>query len=137
MLAFVIVEAEAGANAGLGLGDRRIGIEVDFLIFEAPLHSLDEDVVHAAPLAIHADVISWRFKVPVKSSLVNWLPPLSRGQALVGIEDLGPAVVRECFLERLDTELGAKGVRQPPPQHGTARPVHDDHQIEEALAIGM
>jgi len=28
MLALVIVEAEPGANAGLGLGDRRIGIEV-------------------------------------------------------------------------------------------------------------
>jgi hypothetical protein len=78
-------------------------------------------------------VISWRFKVPVKSSLVNWPPPLSRGQALVGIEDLAPAVVRECFLERLDTELGTEGVRQSPPQHGTARPIHDDHQIEEAL----
>src|ERR1700738_2700481 len=34
MLALVIVEAEPGANAGLGLGDRRIGIEVDFLVFE-------------------------------------------------------------------------------------------------------
>src|ERR1700719_4381983 len=62
MLALVIVEAEPGANAGLGLGDRRMGIEVDFLVFEAPPQSLDEDVVHAAPppsrgqaLAIHAD----------------------------------------------------------------------------------
>jgi len=35
MLAFVVVEAEPGADAGLGLGDRRIGIEVDFLLFEA------------------------------------------------------------------------------------------------------
>src|ERR1700738_3097169 len=62
MLALVIVEAEPGANAGLGLGDRRIGIEVDFLVFEAPPQSLAEEVVHAAPppsrgqaLAIHAD----------------------------------------------------------------------------------
>ena len=49
MLALVIVEAEPGANAGLGLGDRRIGIEVDFLVFAAPPQSLDEDIVHAAP----------------------------------------------------------------------------------------
>src|SRR6202048_390562 len=127
MLALVIVEAEPGANAGLGLGDRRIGIEVDFLVFEAPPHRSTKMLSMQRPLPSMLIVISWRFKVPVKSSLVNWLA------ALVDIEDLGPAVVRECFLERLDTELGAEGVRQPPPQHGAARPVHDDHQIEEAL----
>src|SRR6478672_2976902 len=53
--------------------------------------------------------------------------------ALVGIENLRPAVARECFLERLDTKIGAERVRQPPRQHGTAHPVHDDHQIKEAL----
>ena len=57
-------------------------------------------------------VIAWRFRVSVKSSLVNWLPPLSRGQALVGIEDLRPAVLGERFLECLDTELRAERVRQ-------------------------
>ena len=46
----------------------------DFLVFEAPPQSLDEDVVHAAALPSMLIVISWRFKVPVKSSLVNWLP---------------------------------------------------------------
>src|SRR6202022_671785 len=46
VLALLIVEAKPGANAGLGLGDRRIGVEVDFLVFEAAPQSLDEDVVH-------------------------------------------------------------------------------------------
>src|SRR5438105_12105704 len=35
MRALVIVEAEPCANAGLGLGDRRIGVEIDLLVFEA------------------------------------------------------------------------------------------------------
>jgi hypothetical protein len=47
--------------------------------------------------------------------------------------DLGPAITGERFLERLDTKLGAEGVGQPPRQHRTAHPVHDDHQIEKAL----
>ena len=53
--------------------------------------------------------------------------------ALVSIEDLGPVVARERFLERLDTKLGAEGIRQPPGQHGAAYPIHNDHQIEEAF----
>ena len=74
MLALVIVEAEPGANAGLGLGDRRIGIEVDFLL--RLRHSRSTKMLSMQrPLPSMLIVISWRFKVPVKSSLVNWLPP--------------------------------------------------------------
>ena len=36
---------------------------------------------------------------------------------LVGVEDLGPTVSRERFLERFDTEVGAERVGQPPCQH--------------------
>jgi hypothetical protein len=42
-------------------------------------------------------------------------------------------VLRERFLERVDTELGAKRVRQSPRQHRTAHPVHDHHQVEKAF----
>jgi hypothetical protein len=55
VLALLVVEAEPGADAGPGLGDRRVGVEVDFLVFEAAPQPLDEDVVHAAALAVHAD----------------------------------------------------------------------------------
>src|SRR5438477_9043792 len=51
MRALVIVEAEPCANAGLGLGDRRIGVEIDLLVFEAAPQPFDEDVVHVAALA--------------------------------------------------------------------------------------
>jgi hypothetical protein len=36
----LVVESEPGANAGLGLGDRRIGVEVDLLIFQVNVHAL-------------------------------------------------------------------------------------------------
>ena len=126
MLALVIVEAEPSANAGLGLGDRRIGIEVDFLVFEAPPQSLDEDVVHAAPLAIHAD----RYLVALQGAGEVVAGELA---ALVGIEDLGAAVASESFLECIDTKISAERVGQSPRQHRSAHPVHDDHQVEEAI----
>jgi hypothetical protein len=53
--------------------------------------------------------------------------------ALVGVEDLGSAVVGERFVERRDAKIGAEGVRQPPCQHSAAHPVHNDHQVEKAL----
>jgi hypothetical protein len=83
VLPLVIVEAEPGINPGLGLGDRRISVEVHFLVFEAALQPLDKDVVDAAAprfregrlLPSMLIVTRCRFRVPVKSSLVNWLPP--------------------------------------------------------------
>jgi hypothetical protein len=72
--ALCVVEVEPRANAGLGLGHRRIGLEVDLLVFQAAPQPLDEDVVHAPALAIHADRDPVALSVPVKSSLVNWLP---------------------------------------------------------------
>ena len=103
MLALLIIEAEPGTNPGLGHGNARIGVEVDFLVFEAAPQPLDKDVVHAAPLAVHADgdlVALQGVSEVVAGELA----------ALVGIEDLGPAVVRERFLERLDTKIGAERV---------------------------
>jgi len=96
MLALVVVEAEPGANTSLGLGNRRIGIEVHLLVFEASPQSLHEDVVHTAALAVHADrdaVALQRAGEVVAGELA----------ALVSIENLGSTVPRERFIERLDT----------------------------------
>ena len=101
MLALLIVEIEPTANTGFGLGHTRIGVEVDLLVFEAAPQPLDEDVVHAPALAVHADgdaVILQRAGEILAGELA----------ALVGIEDLGPAVSGERLLERLDTKIGAK-----------------------------
>jgi len=105
MLAFVVVKAEPGANPSLGLGNVLIGIEVDFLVFEAAPQPLDEDVVHAAALAVHAD----HDPVPLQGPGEVVAGELA---ALVSIENLRSAVARERFLERLDTKLGAECVRQ-------------------------
>ena len=54
-MALLVVEAEPSGDPGLRLGDIRIGVEVDLFVFEAAPQPLDEDVVHAATLAVHAD----------------------------------------------------------------------------------
>src|SRR5262249_9579273 len=98
VLALPVVEVEPSADAGPGLGHRRIGIEVDLLVFEAAPQPLDKDVVHAAALAVHAD----RDRMVLQRAgeiLAGELAPL------VGIEDLGPAVARKRFLERFDTKI--------------------------------
>src|SRR5262249_40422644 len=55
VLALRVVKFQPGANAGLGFGHCRRGIEVDLLIFENAPQPFDEDVVHASALTIHAD----------------------------------------------------------------------------------
>src|SRR5215467_15234966 len=55
VLALRVVKVQPAANAGLGFGHCRIGIEVDLLVFETAPQPLDEDVVHAPALAVHAD----------------------------------------------------------------------------------
>src|SRR3954468_23356334 len=71
-------------------------------------------------------VTPWRFRVPVKSSLVNWLP--------WSVLKISGRPYRESASSRASTQnSAASGVRQPPSEHGTAHPVHDHHQVEEAL----
>src|SRR5262249_54311901 len=107
VLALLVIKTEPGADAGLGLGDTGIGVEVDLLVFQAAPQPLDEDFALVAALAIHAD--GDRMALQGVGEIVA-----GELAALVGIEDLRPAVLGERFLECLDTELRAERVRQPP-----------------------
>ena len=77
MLALLVVEVEPSANTGLGFGHSRVGIEVDFFVFETAPQPLDEDVVHAPAPRLRGGrllpsmliVIPWSFRVPVNSAL--------------------------------------------------------------------
>ena len=82
MLALVIVETEPGADAGPGLGNCRIGVKIDLLVFEAAPQPFDKDVVHAPAFAIHAD----HDAMPLQGAGKVVAGELA---ALIGIEDLG------------------------------------------------
>ena len=55
MLPFFVVEAPPSTDPGLRLGDAGISVEVDLLVFQAAPQPLDEDIVHAPALAVHAE----------------------------------------------------------------------------------
>jgi hypothetical protein len=51
----MVVEGDPPPDAGLGLRSSFPGVQVDAFILQGPPETLDEDVVEAAPLAIHRD----------------------------------------------------------------------------------
>jgi hypothetical protein len=104
VLALLIVKAKPGTDAGLGLGDRRIGVEVNFLVFEAAPQPLDEDVVHAAALAVHADH---------DAVVLQGAGEIVAGEVatLVRVENFGLAVLCQRLLQSLDAKVGAERVR--------------------------
>src|ERR1700716_2833392 len=87
VLALCVVKVQPGANTGLGFGHTRISMEVDLLVFEAAPQPLDEDVVHAPALAVHAD----RDAMPLQGAGKIVTGELA---ALVGIEDFRSGIAR-------------------------------------------
>ena len=87
---------------------------------------LDEDVVHAAALAVHAD--------PDAVGLQH-AGEVGAGEpaALIGVEDLRPAEPTQRLFQGIDAEVGMQRVRKPPGEHRPRVPVHDRHQVDEAL----
>src|SRR5882672_2494600 len=69
---------------------------------------------------------------PVKSTLVNWLPRPPPGQALVGVEDFRPAVLRHRLFDGLEAELDLHRDRHPPSQNPAAEPVDHRRQVNKA-----
>ena len=71
-------------------------------MLHGPPQALDEDVVVAAPASVHADLdfmISQHLGELITGEL---RPPLSRGQALIGIEDAGLAEPGESLAQCLE-----------------------------------
>jgi hypothetical protein len=107
MKALLIVKVQPISNARLGFGDRCVGVQVDVLIFQTSPQPLDEDVVHAPALTIHAD--------PDAVGLQH-AGEVDAGElaALVSVEDLRPAEPPQRLFQGIDTEVGVQRVRNPP-----------------------
>lgn len=120
-----VVEDEVSGQLLLGFGDTLICVEIDVLIFDALPYSFDKDVVDPTAFAVHAD--------PDAVGLEN-VSKFGAGElvALVGVEDLRPAVLADRFFQRLDTEVCAHADRYPVGQHLARGPVDDGDQIDKA-----
>jgi hypothetical protein len=124
-----VVEAEVRCQLLSGLGDVLIGVEINVLVLDALPDPLDEDVVDPAALAVHADhdVVG-----------LEYAGEFGAGElaALVGVEDLRPAVLGDRLFQGLDAEVRAHADRHPMRQHPAGCPVDDGDQIDEAPAHG-
>ena len=98
-----VVELHPSGDDPLGLEAVRELVQVDGLVFERAPEALDEDVVHAPAPAVHGDGDAGVFEGGGE---------LEAGElaALVGIEDLRPAVALQGFSEGLCAEPRASRV---------------------------
>src|SRR5260370_301462 len=98
-----VVEAEVAPDRGSGIGHRVIGAQIDLLVFDGSPEPLDENVVTPGALAVHADR-----DVGVEKHAGEG----STGElaALIGVEDLGLAMVGESFFQGLGAEPRLFGV---------------------------
>lgn len=126
MQPLLVVEPQPAANALARLRNRAIRFDEYILILQAAPKPLDKNIVQEPPLAIHADPDAAAFQLVEK-------PGTGELDALIGIENLGPTMPGDCFLQRLDAKIRLHGDRNPSCQHPAAEPVHDRDQINKAL----
>ena len=97
-------------------------VQIDTLVFERVPETLDEDVVPPSALSVHRDLY------PSLPEELGELPTRELA-AMIGVEDLRPAIAAQPLLQGLLPGRTVQGVRQPPRKHRARRPVHDRHQI--------
>src|SRR3954464_2857832 len=68
-------------------------------------------------------LMPWALSTPVNGELA----------ALVGVEDLRPAEPTQRLFQGIDAEVGVQRIRKPRGQYRPRVPVHDRHQVDEAL----
>jgi hypothetical protein len=93
-----VVKAEIPGQGRAGLRAVRVGVQVNLFVLDAAPQPLDEHVIDPAGLAVRADR---------DAGVLQNLDPFIAGElrALVGIEDLGSAELRQRLLERGDAEV--------------------------------
>lgn len=124
----LVVEFHPRTNPLACVGHAIVGVQIDLLILEAAPQAFDEHVVDPASFAIHADLYASVFE-GLGEGLTGKLA------SLVGIEDLGGAVVVQGFAQCLHVELGVERVGESPAQDLAAVPVHDSKNRLELAGV--
>ena len=107
--------------------DGVVCVQIDLLVFEALPESFDEHVVPPTPFSVHADLDAVVRQEP-RELLAGELAPL------IGVEDLGAAILRNRLPHGLETEVRRQRIGEPPGQHPATRPIQDGEEIHEAPA---
>jgi hypothetical protein len=123
--ALVVIEGDPAPDAIPCLRSGLPSVEMDAFILEGPPQALDEDVVDAAPFAVHRDPGA------------NPFQPVSPGEgrelaALIRVHDLRWSEAVDGLGQRLDAEVGLQRVRDAPRQYLPGILVHDGDEIKDA-----
>jgi len=99
-------------------------MEIDIFILDCPPQSFREDVVHASPSSIHADL---------HVMAENQCGQIAARElhALIRVPDIRSSHV-ECVRERINAEICFKRWRYFPCDDIPAEPIKDGHEIGEA-----
>ena len=127
MRAQLVVEPDVAADVVLALVGGLVGAKIDLFVFDGSPEPLNEHVVAPSALPVHADGNA----VPLEEIDEAAIGELA---ALVGIEDLGTAMLGDRLLDGVDAEIGREAVGKPPGHHVARKPIHDDEQVEETVA---
>jgi len=142
----IVVEADPLADAPARIAAAGEGPQVDALVFQGPPQPFDKDIVGETSPPGHRDADSGVAQPPrphpgrdPTALCSRWRSDQWRSDqwrsalAIEYPEYLRRSVPVQGFLRRVDAELTVHGVREPPCQGRPAPPVHDRHQIQEAL----
>jgi hypothetical protein len=86
-----------------------------------------DNVVSPTAFAIHADLKPLGFQEP-RELLAGELTPL------VGVEDLGTAILRDRLPHGVETEVRGERIGEPPGQYPATRPVEHGEEIHKTPA---
>ena len=106
-----VVAVEPAIEAGLQDRNGRVFVQIDFLLLHAAPQPLDEDVIHPAAFAIHADA-----HIKLEQSAGPFRG--SELATLIGVEDLGNvAGIGQGGVEGAQTQADLHGVGNRPAEH--------------------
>ena len=108
--------------------DGVIRVQIDLLVFDTFPESLHEHVIPPAAFAVHADLNPLIFQESCEL-LAGELTPL------VGIEDLGAAILRDRLPHGVETEVRRQRIGEPPGQHPATGPVEYREEIYKASDV--
>lgn len=122
---FHVVEMKVSLQASPGIGNRRVLVKINLLIFHCSSKTLDKNVVIGPTAAVHADSDVFIFQYPdeLRTGKLN---------ALIGVEDIRTAQIKGT-LQRIDAEGCIQSDGNLQGQNIAAILVHDGCQVNKSL----
>lgn len=125
MRSSLIVERQIPLQPLLGRADVVIRVQVDLLLFQALPESLHEHIIATTTFAVDADLNAMIVQEARELLAVELT-------SLIGVENLGTAILRDGLLHGVEAEVCRQRIGQPPGQHPAAGPVQDGEEIHKA-----